>query len=1341
MNIILSGNTSTGNDLTYQWSTTDGTFEGATNTNTVVVTNDGTYTLTVTDGFNGLPSSTNHIVNGITISVQPFIAAIYGLDLNSDNGFTIELVGSETINVPSYGSSWSEKNNTPFTTVTTKKIIVTEVGTYRYTVTPTYDAECASYVEVKVTRTSIDLEPVISGDLTLNCTNNGITTLYGDLSSGDGTLSYLWTTNDGNIVGSFTSPSITVDAVGTYTLNVGDDNTFSSTTKTVSGDTTDPTAIITYTTLELSPSIETITLDSFTSTSASGLYTRVWDKDGVFKSTASSYATNEVGTYTLTITDTVNGCEHSDSVVIEGPIIIYPTVNITGDSLIDCDNLTATLTGSATGVAPLSYSWSNGATTSEITVSLGGIYTLTVMDGNGRTESAIHTVSVSNDIPQVTINSVTDTLTPNGSIILSGSSNIGTDYQWTLNGVVTGTTQNLTVSEPGIYELTVTDTYPAVQGCQMWYVYGFYNYELFELGERIIINYVDCDGVPQQLRVVPSGNGIYFCATYIVDADLGPNTPQISNFGVNTGDWGTLENLGTSDICPIGMIGGCSGSQQIEIKTTLIPPTAYITGGSNLDCENTTVTLNGNSSIGNNLLYSWSNGGTGSTITVSAAGTYTLTVTDTFNGLTDSVEIDVIKLNDGPIVNLTSSDTVIRTVGGEVLIYANVPNENVQGCQLWELLAFYNYEVDSLGERINVKYIDCDNIPQDVYVTPSQFYYFCASSVTSVDLGSGPQSVSGIGVNSGIWGTLELIPSLGFSYEWTASNGGVISGSTSGGSIRAISGGTYEVKVTALSTGCNTGDGCFTTENIVITEDVSYLDVSITANDGLALNCAVTELDITASVVNGVGTISYEWWDMDTIQLIGTGATITITSAGDYQVIAADSANIITNTETFTITGAEDSSPPTAVITGPTQLSCLTPITLSGTSSTGVGTLTYEWRDVSNSVVGTSDTITLSGTSLAGLYRLIVRNGLDSACIDSTTHNVLATNELIVTIQTTSTIVPIGTPSTLSATIIGTGPFTYSWTEVGDGATIDGGSPNSATTVQASTGGEYGLLVTDSTGCTTYTSIVLLDDTSSDTQSPTAPTNLFAEQFPAFTSNVNLYWNVSSDNVGVVTYVIDRQLVNIPANQWSTLDTVSHPTNTYSDSTASIDSSYLYRVSALDGANNSSLYSNTESISLESCLVEGTKILTSDGNWVLIEDLMVGDELMSTKLSGLDDTNNLEYLNNWSSSELDEIRTQSTISIIYPFETENTIIINKGLLESTPSHIQLVKREDVWVFSKMGDVKVGDKLYDINKEIIEVVDVEINTEKRTAYKLTLKAPTHLYFANEILTHNIKEPIL
>ena len=185
---------------------------------------------------------------------------------------------------------------------------------------------------------------------------------------------------------------------------------------------------------------------------------------------------------------------------------------------------------------------------------------------------------------------------------------------------------------------------------------------------------------------------------------------------------------------------------------------------------------------------------------------------------------------------------------------------------------------------------------------------------------------------------------------------------------------------------------------------------------------------------------------------------------------------------------------------------------------------------------------------------------------------------------------------------------------------------------------------------------------------------------------------------------------------------------------------YEIQVSATNASGEGPLGSivyMTTSDPIISCLVSGTLITLPTGNQVLIEELLINQLLLSSKIETLEDTNDVQELYKWSNNELIETRVESGIVKIKPVIVNETLIINGGLLEATKEHSQLIQRDGIWKFIPLGDIQVDDKLYDINKNIVNVDSVEINTEERIVYKMTLSDVSHTYFANGILTHNIK----
>lgn len=254
-------------------------------------------------------------------------------------------------------------------------------------------------------------------------------------------------TGDATLSGVSSPITLTGQALGLLNYTITDVSTGCSTTAnvTINGNNNQPT--ISITTLAQLNCINSTVVLSGSSTTPGVTYQ--WTNGPA----SASYSVNSGGTYTLTVTDPINGCTNTASVAIVANTTL-PDISIANPTQLSCNNPSVTLNGSST-TAGVTYQWTNGPATPSYLTGIAGAYTLTVTDpSNGCSAVANVTVSSIVAIPNASIAPPVELNCTNSTVTLNGNStSLGVNYQWT-NGPPTVT---YTVNAAGVYTLTVTD--------------------------------------------------------------------------------------------------------------------------------------------------------------------------------------------------------------------------------------------------------------------------------------------------------------------------------------------------------------------------------------------------------------------------------------------------------------------------------------------------------------------------------------------------------------------------------------------------------------------------------------------------------------------------------------------------------------------------------------------------------------------------------------------------------------------------------------------------------------------------------------------------------------------
>lgn len=476
---------------------------------------------------------------------------------------------------------------------------VYEVGLYNLVITDP-DNGCTSTAAATV---ESNTNPPIASALSpgnLNCNTSQIQ-LDGTGSSQGASISYGWTTMDGNIVSGADTETPIVDATGTYSILVT--NNGNGCTATESASVMQSPAVDANVTAQSNVLCFGGANGSATATGSggNGSFEYEWS-NGTSTETISSLA---VGIYIVTITDG-ESCTASTSVTITQPSLLAANASATGQTMSGVDDGTATANPSG-GTAAYSYSWSNGASTQTITDLAPGTYTVTVTDDNGCTA-----------VKTVTVNAFDCTLSADIS---------GTDLACfgAADGSATvdftgGTTPLTFLWSNGASTESISDL-----------VAGTYSVEI-----------TDANNCPASLSI-----DILQPSQILANASATAETASGANDGTATanptGGTGTYNFSWSNGATTQSISGLAPGSYTVEIsdengclatQTVAVNSFSCAVNASNnitdVSCSgaangSVTVVMNGGEAPYN---YSWSNGSTSATISNLPGGDYTVTVID-----------------------------------------------------------------------------------------------------------------------------------------------------------------------------------------------------------------------------------------------------------------------------------------------------------------------------------------------------------------------------------------------------------------------------------------------------------------------------------------------------------------------------------------------------------------------------------------------------------------------------------------------------------------------------------------------------------------------------------------
>jgi hypothetical protein len=460
---------------------------------------------------------------------------------------------------------------------------------------------------------------------------------------------------------------------------------------------------------------------------------------------------------------------------VAGGFAAAPNAVATGD-LITCTHTTATLSGAGSStIGGTTYLWTGpgsitNATSINATTTTGGVYTLTVTNFTGCTASATASVSVNATAPGATATGGSVNCTTTSTTLTGGPA--GFNYSWTGPGGFASTAQSPTgVTAGGLYTLRVTN--PA-NGCTSTATASV-TVNTTPPGATASGGLVTCTTTSTTLTGGPAG------FNYAWTGPGGFTSAVQSPTGVTA--------AGTYTLTVTNPANGCTSTATASVTVNNTPPGATASGGL-VTCTTTSTTLTGGPAGFN---YSWTGpGGFTSTAQsptgVTAAGTYTLRVTNPANGCTSTATASVTVNADVP--GATAS-------GG--LVTCTTTSTTLTGGP-----AGFNYSWTGPGGFTSTAQSPTGVTAAGTYTlrvtNPANG---CTSTATaSVTVNTTPPVATATGNTITCGNTTTTVtgtPATGVSYLWTGP--GVVSGSTQA-TATVNAGGVYTLKVTSTANGC-----------------------------------------------------------------------------------------------------------------------------------------------------------------------------------------------------------------------------------------------------------------------------------------------------------------------------------------------------------------------------------------------------------------------------------------------------------------------------------------------------------------------------------------------------------
>ena len=977
----LDGTGSSTGNMTYSWTTSNGSLLNGQGTLMPNVGAAGTYTLEVTNNDNGCTATDQVVVPADSDVPIVQIDLSDTLDCNTST-LTLDALGSSS--GMNFSTTWSTADGNFVSGTNGLQPTVDQPGTYTLAIVDTGNG-CSNDATITVVQDIMAPIAQVTNPPTLDC---ALTSLNLD-ATGTNTgpaFAYSWSTTNGQINGATDTLLASVDAPGDYAFIVSNTQNGCADTAsvTVMQDILTPDLSITPAD-QLNCTVSMINLNASLNNSIPSPSFQWSTPDGVISNSATTLqpTITAPGTYQIVAINSQNQCADTAAVVVTEDIT-PPTADAGPDQLLNCIDLSQSLGGASSSGSHISYTWSSvdvplepGDTLTTLLVDAPGEYVLQVTN-TANTCVDIDTVLVSQDIMAPTANiALPPFLTCTDSLsLLDGSASSGVStlaFQWSSpNGSLVGdpTAAMLNAGQAGDYQLVVTQQ---GNGCTDTTSVQVLQDDNFPTAMIAPAEDLTCTRLSVSLDATAnsaSGNTLFNWATMDGNIISGANTlqPEVDQPGTYTL---TVEDTNNN----------CRAQAGIVVTLDDLPPLAAAGIDTLLNCTRLQMDLDGTgSSADPTMNYTWTSvdgtilsGENGLTPTIAAAGTYVLEVLNTVNGCTASddmmVTIDTISptIQILPPAVLTCATTMVSldagnsltTTGMGTFSWSSVEGNAMGGADTdqatvglsgtYELLL--TDEENGCSQTATVLVTDDLELPLPQIATPD--FLTCATTSLMLD---GSASVGDM-----------------LSYHWSTMDGQLDAGAATATPTVSMSG-TYTLIVT------DGDNGCVDSISVLVESDTDEPLLSIA--DPLTVNCFNPQVELEAFIgSNTISPPSFQWSSSDG-NIVSDDDTLmpTVDAEGTYILSVTNNDNGCVGLDTILV--REDLEAPAIGFAPVDVLDCDTgTITVDASSSTGNAMLEFAWETPDGNIMGSTNGSTIT-VDQPGSYGLLLTN-IANGCTDS----------------------------------------------------------------------------------------------------------------------------------------------------------------------------------------------------------------------------------------------------------------------------------------------------------------------------------------------------------------------